>query len=81
MGTGTSSFDWVRARANCSLAVAFKQLQLGVEHDVEAINAQRHPDDQYKFSVAPSPVSADQFSVVLEGGIPTPRPKQTYLKF
>ena len=42
-------FDWVKARAACSIGQVFKELQLGVEGDVDAINSVRRlqPDTAF----------------------------------
>lgn len=60
----TNGFDWVRARAACSIAKIFKELELGTQNDVDAINSQRPEGVHIKFSV--SKVSGDHFSVVRE---------------
>jgi hypothetical protein len=57
------NFDWVGARANCSLAQVFKQLELGARNDVDAANMKRTPQDRYKFSVS---AEHGRFSVTRE---------------
>jgi hypothetical protein len=47
------TLDWVKERAACSLAQVFKELQLGVEEDVRAINDVRALDDDHKFQTSP----------------------------
>lgn len=36
-------FDWVRARANCSLLRVFNELRLGAEEDVKTVNSTPRP--------------------------------------
>jgi hypothetical protein len=35
--------DWVNARAECSLGEMFKELELGVQEDVDSINSLLKP--------------------------------------
>jgi|ERR1700733_5606105 len=45
-------FDWVIARSNCSIAVVFKELELGVIDDLEKAQSLVPPKNQWKkFSV------------------------------
>jgi hypothetical protein len=44
--------DWVKARAECSLAKVFQQIRLGVEGDVKSRNAQRPSIPSYVFETA-----------------------------
>jgi hypothetical protein len=44
-------FDWVQARANCSIAVVFKQLQLDIEGDIQAVNAARELPPSHAFQL------------------------------
>lgn len=55
-----TEFDWVRARAACSLSVIFKELHLGAENDAKAI--QRVADAQVGCSV--TQLMRNRFSVV-----------------
>jgi hypothetical protein len=60
----TSKFDWVSARAQCSLPNVFRALRLQVEEDVKTRNSLRPNNSPYEFSVAEN---ADDFTVLLEG--------------
>ena len=53
-GNIPSGFDWVRARSACSLPNVFKDLRLGVEHDIKTRNDLRPQSAPYHFSVAES---------------------------
>jgi len=57
----SEDFDWVKARAACSIAVVFKELQMGVKADVEIANAL--PGREGQFKVADGGDS-DHFAVV-----------------
>jgi hypothetical protein len=46
----TTDFDWVRARAQCSVAEVFQKLKLGAKADVDAANSLRN-GEPVKFSV------------------------------
>jgi hypothetical protein len=61
----TPSFDWVRARAECSPWKVFKELEQGARDDVDAINSQRQLEDVFKYTVARA--SETRFSVLCEG--------------
>jgi hypothetical protein len=58
-----TNFNWIKARADCSLAQVFKQLELGARNDVDTANAQRMAEDRHKFSIS---ASAGRFSVTRE---------------
>jgi hypothetical protein len=58
-----TNFNWIKARADCSLAQVFKQLELGARNDVDTANAQRMAEDRHKFSIS---TSAGRFSVTRE---------------
>jgi hypothetical protein len=63
--------DWVKKRAECSMAVAFEHLRSAVKHDVEERNAQRAQGAHYVFRlVEPAETT---FSVVREGTPEIPR--------
>jgi hypothetical protein len=47
-----TNFNWIKARADCSLAQIFKQLELGATNDVDAANEQRKPEDHHTFSIS-----------------------------
>jgi hypothetical protein len=55
--------DWVKARHECSLVQAFKTLELGIQSDIDAINALIQPGIQMKFYLA---AHGKRFSVVCE---------------
>lgn len=59
-----SEFDWVRARAACSLHVVFKELHLGVQNDVQSMGPLAA--GQVRFSV--TALMRGRFSVVREEG-------------
>jgi hypothetical protein len=59
------SFDWVTARAACSLARVFEKLKLQIQDDIKARNALRPPGAHYAFSVVEGGSKA--FSVLVEG--------------
>jgi len=44
-------FDWVAARAACSLPKVFQQLKLEIEADVKARNEKRGENPYYEFSL------------------------------
>ena len=50
MGEILREFDWVKALAACSIGQVFKELQMGVEGDIEAINSVRglQPDTAFR---------------------------------
>jgi hypothetical protein len=56
--------DWVRARSECSVVIAFEQLRHAVEHDVTARNAllPDRPPFAFKFKT-----EGDSFYVAIEG--------------
>lgn len=56
-----SDFDWVKARADCSLPVVFKQLQLSVQNDVERAKALLAPNSGVMLTVQSQ---GGRFSVV-----------------
>ena len=49
-----ANFDWVNARAKCSLQEVFKELEQGVRVDVEAANGLVSAGDALRFSVTKS---------------------------
>jgi hypothetical protein len=55
--------NWVKARAECSLAQVFKALELAIKDDIEAVNSLR-PDAGTKFALVP--YGGKRFSVVCE---------------
>jgi hypothetical protein len=59
--TVPKDFNWVEARAECSLHNIFKALELGVREDVEAIKALLRPHEDIRFSVQ---TARSRFSVV-----------------
>lgn len=64
-----SEFDWVNARARCSLTQVFEQLRLDIERDVAKRQDLRSKDDflggySHGFEIAGTP---DKFSVSLRG--------------
>lgn len=59
-------FNWVKARADCSLAQMFKKLEFGVREDVNAANEQRSPSDLHIFSMV---TDSRCFSVIRESSI------------
>lgn len=63
--TDGHDFDWVRARAKCSPIQMFKEIEVGVRDDVDAINSQRHPEDRFKFTVIRNS-SGNYFTVIRE---------------
>jgi len=40
VGVTSQAFDWVKARANCSILHVFNELRLGAEEDVKKMNSQ-----------------------------------------
>jgi hypothetical protein len=62
-------FNWVQARAECSLPQVFKQLQIGVQSDVEQLKRTLPANSNVRLSVE---VRAGRFSVVRteNGSIP-----------
>jgi hypothetical protein len=48
------TFDWVNARARCTVQEAFKELEQGVQVDVEAANALVTTGDPLRFSITKS---------------------------
>jgi hypothetical protein len=48
------AFDWVTARSACTLPKIFKDLRLGIEHDVATRNSLRMKSAPYEFLVAES---------------------------
>jgi hypothetical protein len=61
MASKSTNFNWIKARADCSVAQVFKQLELGARNDVEAANEQRKSEEHHVFSVSAEP---GRFSVV-----------------
>ena len=61
MASKATNFNWIKARADCSVAQVFKQLELGARNDVEVANEQRKPEEHHVFSVSAEP---GRFSVV-----------------
>lgn len=61
MASKATNLNWIKARADCSVAQVFKQLELGARNDVEEANEQRKPGDHHVFSVSAEP---GRFSVV-----------------
>ena len=59
----SSAFDWVKARAACSLQVVFKELELDTRHDVDGIREER-PDTAAEFEFL---VTDGGFSVMRQG--------------
>jgi hypothetical protein len=59
-----SDFNWVKARAECSAAQVFKELELGAKEDVEKRNLLRSPEEQFRFLVAQA--GPDRFAVIRE---------------
>jgi hypothetical protein len=59
----SENFDWVRARAECSIAHVYKQLYNDVIRDVEVVKSLLPTDMQVKFTVTNGKGS---FSVVRE---------------
>jgi hypothetical protein len=57
-------FDWVTARAECSLYRVFKELREGVTQDVEKRNTCKQPDNPNKWTVGAA--SDRAFSVFRE---------------
>jgi hypothetical protein len=55
--------NWVKARHECSLVQAFKTLELGVESDIDSINALIQPGVMLKFYLAKN---GKRFSAVCE---------------
>jgi hypothetical protein len=51
-GKKVTNFNWIKAKADCSLAQVFKQLELGAANDVDAANEQRKPEDRHTFSIS-----------------------------
>ena len=51
MASVPQDFNWVKARAACSLSEVFLALRLGVEQDIESINALRGLGSDDKFGV------------------------------
>jgi hypothetical protein len=70
------NFNWVKARADCSLAQMFKKLEFGVREDVNAANEQRSPSDLHIFSMV---TDAGCFSVIRESSIALPVSIEFYL--
>jgi len=72
-----SNFDWVKARADCSPAQVFKELEFGAKRDVDAANGQRKPGDLHAFKMA-----SDEgcFSVIRESSIALPVSVEFYLE-
>jgi hypothetical protein len=64
-----TNFNWIKARADCSLAQVLRQLELGVRNDVDTVNAQRMADDRHKFSIS---ASTGRFSVSRESSRAVP---------
>lgn len=58
-----ANFNWIKARAECSLTQVLRQLELGARNDVDTANAQRMAEDRHKFSIS---ASAGRFSVTRE---------------
>lgn len=54
-------FNWVKARAACSLLVVFKSLEQGVREDVATIESLTDPRENIQFQVT---ASSKQFSAV-----------------
>ena len=49
-----ASFDWVRARSECSLQHVFKELENGVRGDVESVKSLPIPGSTIRYSVTAS---------------------------
>jgi hypothetical protein len=47
------NLDWVKKRADCSIAQVFKELQIGVEQDVKTMNTIRHLTSKDGFGTMP----------------------------
>jgi hypothetical protein len=58
-----SELNWVEGRHKCSMPTVFKELQLGVQGDVDAVNALIIKGIMMRFSFV---VSGKRFSVVCE---------------
>jgi hypothetical protein len=58
-------FDWVTARADCSISSVFENLKTQVEQDVETMNGLRPPSMNYAFKLVQP--SKRLFSVDTEG--------------
>jgi hypothetical protein len=56
--------NWVKARAECSLAQVFKALELAIKDDIEAVNSLTRVDAGTKFALVP--YGGKRFSVVCE---------------
>jgi hypothetical protein len=61
-----SEFDWVKARASCSLSAVFKELQLGAQSDVQTVGSLSVGGRDAKFVV--TNLVRGRFSVVREEG-------------
>jgi len=59
-----ADFDWVTARSKCSAVSLFKELQLGVEADVEKRNGLRRNDEHTEFHFKRA--GETRFSVIRE---------------
>jgi hypothetical protein len=57
-------FNWVKARAECSLVVIFEKLKLGLRADVEKRQALLGPDSPYKFNLV---IDSTNATVLIEG--------------
>jgi hypothetical protein len=64
-----ATFDWVKARAYCSLAHVFKQLELGARNDVDIANRERQSGVPHTFSISTEP---GRFSVIRSSGMALP---------
>jgi hypothetical protein len=60
-----SELNWVEARMECSIAQVFKALELGVQDDVDAINARIKKGVAMRFSLVNSK-NGNRFSVIRE---------------
>jgi hypothetical protein len=61
MATSDASWNWVKARAECSLYQVFKALEIGVREDVETKISLLTQRDETKFSITSS---SKHFSVI-----------------
>jgi hypothetical protein len=61
-----SEFDWVAARAECSIERVFQQIRMGVESDIERMNKLRPANADYGFKIV---LSEGKIAVVRQGYI------------
>jgi len=70
MEDGMPNFDWVTARASCSVVQVFEKLRLEVQADIEIRNTLRGDNSEYQFRLVPD---RTRFTVTIDRNSPDRR--------